>query len=254
MKFIFTGTGTSQGVPVIACDCDICQSPDPRDKRLRSSGVLQSEHTSLVFDTGPDFRIQMLNNKIKKLDAVVYTHKHKDHTAGMDDIRAFNYKYRKKMQIYANRATYEHIKKEYYYIFDENDYPALPQLDFMEINSEDDFVVGDIPLTPIPVMHHKLEVLGFRTGGFAYITDANFISDTSKKRLQNLEILVLNALRIQPHRSHFNLEEALAMVEELKPTKAYFTHISHFLGRYETIAPQLPTHVQLAYDGLTLEW
>ncbi|MEO0473272.1 MAG: MBL fold metallo-hydrolase [Bacteroidota bacterium] len=252
-RFTFTGTGTSQGIPVIGCDCEVCRSTDSIDKRLRTSGLLQSENTSLVFDTGPDFRQQMLRLDQKVLDAVVFTHPHKDHTAGMDDVRSYNYRLQRNMPIYANAATITHLHKEYYYIFEHADYPGVPKLDLYEID-EKAFQVGDISLLPIPVLHGSMEVYGFRCGSFAYITDANFISSSSLKKLTGVKILVLNALRLEKHHSHFTLSEAIDMVERIGVERAYFTHISHLLGKHQTISTQLPPHISLAYDGFVLEW
>ncbi|MEM6764038.1 MAG: MBL fold metallo-hydrolase [Bacteroidota bacterium] len=254
MKFTFTGTGTSQGVPVIACGCKVCQSTDPRDKRLRTSGVLSSGDTTLVFDTGPDFRQQMLANRVQEVHAIVFTHKHKDHTAGLDDVRAFNYHLRRPMKIYANQDTITHLHKEYYYIFENQDYPGIPKLLLEEIFSDCSFQVGDINLLPIPVMHGGLEVLGFRVRDFAYVTDAKLIPPSSMKLLEGLDALVLNALRIKPHHSHLTLSEALEVIAQLSPRRAYLTHISHLLGKHEEIARQLPDNVFLAYDGLQLSW
>lgn len=253
MKFTFTGTGTSQGIPVIACPCEICNSPDPRDKRLRTSGVLQSDTTTLVFDTGPDFRQQMLRHEIKVLDAVVFTHQHKDHVAGLDDVRAYNYLLDRKMDIYANQLTLDHLKKEFYYIFADLKYPGIPQIETHLIDMEP-FKVGDIELLPIPVLHYKLPVLGFRVQNFAYVTDANFISPESMALLEGVEILVLNALRKNKHLSHFTLDEAVAVSRELGVKQAYFTHLSHLMGTHAAVSRELPDWVSLAYDGLEIDF
>lgn len=253
MKFTFIGTGTSQGIPVIACPCEVCVSADPRDNRLRTAGLLQSDTTTLVFDTGPDFRQQMLRHQVKVLDAVVFTHQHKDHVAGLDDVRAYNFLLNRKMDIYANQLTIDHLKREFYYIFEENQYPGIPMIDTHLIESAP-FQVGDIGLTPVPVLHYKLPVLGFRVGKFAYITDANYISDESMALLEGVEILVLNALRLKKHLSHFTLDEAIEVAEKLRVKAAYFTHISHLLGKHEEISKRLPAHMQLAYDGLSLDF
>lgn len=253
MKFTFTGTGTSQGIPVIACPCEICNSPDPRDKRLRTSGVLQSDTTTLVFDTGPDFRQQMLRHEIKVLDAVVFTHQHKDHVAGLDDVRAYNYLLDRKMDIYANQLTLDHLKKEFYYIFADLKYPGIPQIETHLIDKEP-FRIGDIELLPIPVLHYKLPVLGFRVQNFAYVTDANFISPESMALLEGVEILVLNALRKNKHLSHFTLDEAVAVSRELGVKQAYFTHLSHLMGTHATVSRELPDWVSLAYDGLSIDF
>jgi phosphoribosyl 1,2-cyclic phosphate phosphodiesterase len=253
LQFIFTGTGTSQGIPVIACTCPICTSTDPRDNRLRTSGVLRKGNTTISFDAGPDFRMQMLRNKVNSLDAVVLTHQHKDHIAGLDDVRAYNFILRKQMPLYGNAMTLEHVRtREFYYVFEERKYPGVPQIVLHEIGTTP-FQIGEIELMPVPVMHHKLPVLGFRVDDFAYITDANFIPEESMNKLGGLKVLVLNALRREPHLSHFNLKEALEIVEILKPERAYFTHISHLLGKHADLEKELPKGVELAWDGLTIE-
>jgi phosphoribosyl 1,2-cyclic phosphate phosphodiesterase len=253
VKFTFLGTGTSQGVPVIACDCAVCASPDPRDQRLRSSFLVQqSDGRTLVIDTGPDFRQQMLRAKVKQMDAVVFTHHHKDHLAGLDDIRAFNFRQGRAMDIFANSITLNALQKEFSYVFAEEKYPGVPSIVLHEISHEP-FDAQGFALTPIPVMHHLLPVLGFRIGDVAYVTDANHIPAHSMDLLRGLKVLVLNALRRETHISHFNLSEALAVVAELKPERAYFTHISHLLGKHADVALELPENVELAWDGLELE-
>lgn len=250
MKFTFLGTGTSQGIPVIACPCSVCQSLDSKDNRLRTSGMLEAEGTTIVFDSGPDFRQQMLREKVKVLDALVFTHSHKDHTAGMDDVRAFNFLLQRKMDVYANKATIESLKKEFPYIFAEQKYPGVPEIDIHEISAYKSFEVGNIKLLPIEVMHYKMPVIGFRYKNFAYITDANFISEESIARLQNLDVLVLNALRIEPHISHFTLSEAIAMAQRLGAKQTYFTHLSHLMGKHVDVTQLLPEGIAIAYDGL----
>ncbi|MBX7240211.1 MAG: MBL fold metallo-hydrolase [Bacteroidia bacterium] len=253
MKFTFLGTGTSQGVPVIACPCHVCNSNDYRDKRLRTSGMLTDGETTVVFDTGPDFRQQMLREKVKVLDGVIFTHPHKDHTAGLDDVRAFNFLLEREMDVYVNDITLESLKREFAYIFEENKYPGVPNINVSEIKSFQKFSVGKIQLLPVEVMHHKMIVLGFRVKNFAYITDANFIPLDTMNHLMRLDVLVINALRIQKHISHFNLEEALGVIRELNPRKAYLTHISHLMGTQEEVSRLLPSNVEIAYDGLTIE-
>ncbi|WNJ18898.1 MBL fold metallo-hydrolase [Pontibacter sp. G13] len=254
MKFTFSGTGTSQGVPVIACPCEVCQSTDPHDKRLRTSGILQSDTTTLVFDTGPDFRQQMLRHQIGVLDAVVFTHQHKDHVAGMDDVRAYNFLLQRDMPVYATEAVLEHLKREYYYIFENAQYPGVPKLAMNLIQPDSPFEVGDMQLTPIPVMHGSMPVLGYRIGNFAYVTDVNAIPESSMARLQGLDTLVLGVLRHEVHYSHFSLSEGLEVIERLAPKQTYLTHISHLMGKHADIDPTLPEGVNLAYDGLVLEW
>jgi phosphoribosyl 1,2-cyclic phosphate phosphodiesterase len=249
LKFTFLGTGTSSGVPMIACGCYVCTSPDPKDKRLRSALLVQSETTTLVVDTGPDFRYQMLRANVKKLDAVLFTHSHKDHVAGLDDVRAFNFFNGGAMDLYATLPTQEALKREFAYAFADHKYPGVPNLQLHSIGDAP-FMVGDIPVQPIKVWHLKMPVLGFRFGNFTYITDANRIEESEKEKIRGSEVLVVNALRREPHISHYNLSEAIALVEELGIPKAYFTHISHQLGRHGEIEKELPPGIHLAYDGL----
>lgn len=251
MKVNFLGTGTSQGVPVIGCECKVCKSLDFRDKRFRTSVHIEAKGVSLVVDTGPDFRMQMLRAGIKRLDAVLLTHEHKDHTAGLDDIRPFNFSQKMDMPVFAMRHVLDQINREYSYIFSDKKYPGVPQVESIEI-SENPFHVNGLAVTPIPVLHYKLPVLGFRFGDFSYITDANFIPDKSMKLLEGTEVLVLNALQIDPHISHFTLEEAVQMAKKIGAKQTYFTHISHRLGLHDQIDKGLPDGISLAYDGLEL--
>jgi phosphoribosyl 1,2-cyclic phosphate phosphodiesterase len=237
---------------MIGCDCEVCVSADPRDKRLRSSILVESPTTRLVVDTGPDFRYQMLRKEIKLLDAVLFTHPHKDHIAGLDDIRAFNYFSKKPMEVYADSLTEEALRRDFYYAFSDKRYPGIPELNLHTITDEL-FMVGDIPVQPIEVWHHRMPVRGFRFGSFTYITDANRIEPEQREKIKGSLVLVLNALRKQEHLSHFTLEEALQLIGELKIPTGYLTHISHQLGLHATVAAELPAHVQLAHDGLTLE-
>ena len=236
---------------MIGCYCEVCSSTDKKDNRLRSSILIESETTSIVIDTTPDFRYQMLRAGVKKLDAVLFTHPHKDHIAGLDDVRAFNYFQKKPMELYANSLTEEAIKREFAYAFSDKKYPGLPNLN---LNTIDDspFAIGDITVIPILVWHLKMPVLGFRFGNFTYITDANRIEDEEKEKIKGSEIIVLNALRKEPHISHFTLDEAVAMVQELEVPTAYFTHISHQLGRHNIINFELPKGIELAWDGLEI--
>lgn len=236
---------------MVACPCPVCASPDKHDKRLRSSIMVSSAKTTLVVDTTPDFRYQMLRTHTTQLDAVVYTHHHKDHIAGMDDIRAFNFINGQVMNLYASALTEEALRRDFYYAFMENKYPGVPQLK-MTLIEDAPFTVGDIPIQPIQVLHHKLPVLGFRFGDFVYITDANKIDETEKEKIRGARILVLNALRREAHISHFTLDEAIALASELQVPEVYFTHISHQLGRHADINRELPPHIRLAHDGLTL--
>lgn len=251
MKVTFLGTGTSQGVPVIGCDCSVCTSLDFRDKRFRSSVHLQIGKLSLVIDTGPDFRSQILRAGITSLDAVLYTHEHKDHTAGLDDIRPFNFKQQKDMPVFGKLQVLEQIKREFAYIFSGKRYPGVPQVETIEID-ENPFTIEGITVTPIPVLHYKLPILGFRIGDFTYITDANYISEESLKLIEGTEVLVLNALQKEPHISHFTLDEAVDMAQKIGAKESYFTHISHRLGLHDAVDRELPQGIALAYDGLQL--
>ena len=251
MKVTFLGTGTSQGVPVIGCACDICQSLDYRDKRLRSSVHIEVDNQSIVIDTGPDFRQQMLQKRIQSLDFVLFTHSHKDHTAGLDDVRAFNFNQSMDMPLYGTPQVLNQLKTEYYYAFLEKKYPGSPQLQLNEIN-EKPFKVNGINITPLPVTHLHMPVLGFRIGGFSYITDANHIPDATFDRLVGTEILVLNALQKQNHISHFNMEEAIEIAIKIGARKTYFTHISHKLGLHKLVSTELPENIELGYDGLVI--
>ena len=237
---------------MIACDCAICSSEDSKDKRLRSSILVESKNTSLVVDTTPDFRTQMLREHVKKLDAVIFTHPHKDHIAGLDDVKAFNFFQQKAVEVYANKLTEEALRREYYYIFAEKKYPGVPHIDLHTITDKE-FLVGDIRVLPILVYHLNMPVLAFRFGAFTYITDANRITDEEKEKIKGTEVLVVNALRKTEHISHFNLQEAINLVNELEIPTAYFTHISHQLGLHEDIEKDLPPNMHLAYDGLQIQ-
>lgn len=253
MKVIFLGTGTSQGVPVINCECDVCTSVDFRDKRLRTSVYVETDLTKLVIDTGPDFRQQMLTNRIKDLDAVLYTHAHKDHTAGLDDIRSYNYSLNKEIPIYGQPHVLEQIKQEFAYVFAEKKYPGIPQVSPKPIENTPIEIKNEV-ITPIEVMHYKLPVFGYRIQDFVYITDANAISEEEKEKIKNCKILVLNALQKEPHISHFTLQESLEVIEEVQPEKAYLIHIGHKMGRHAEVSKELPENVEIAYDGLTLRF
>lgn len=251
MKITFLGTGTSQGVPLIACKCEICSSTNAKDKRLRSAIMLETASTTIVIDTGPDFRQQMLREQVEKLDAVVFTHEHKDHIAGLDDVRAFNFINGKHIEVYATSRVQAAIKREFAYIFAEDKYPGIPLINLHEINGAP-FKINDIELIPIEVMHYKMPVLGFRIADFTYITDAKSISEKEKEKIKGSKVLVLNALRREEHISHFTFQEAIDLAQELEVEQAYFTHISHQLGLHEQVSEELPTNIFLAYDGLKL--
>ncbi len=251
LKITFLGTGTSSGVPMIACECDVCSSSDEKDKRLRSSILIESDTTTIVIDTTPDFRTQMLRAKVKKLDAVIFTHPHKDHIAGLDDVKAFNYFHQQPMKVFANKLTQDALKKEFGYVFSEQKYPGIPDIQLHEID-EAPFFIGDIPVIPILVWHLRMPVLGFRFGEFTYITDANRIDEAEKEKIKGSKMVVLNALRKEKHLSHFTLHEAVDIIEELKIPTGYFTHISHQLGKHLVINQELPSNIQLAYDSLVI--
>ena len=251
LKITFLGTGTSSGIPMIACNCEVCTSTDKKDNRLRASILVQSSTTTIVVDTTPDFRYQMLREKVKKIDAVLFTHPHKDHIAGLDDIRAFNYFQQSSINIYANTLTQEALKKEFSYIFAEKKYPGIPEIDLRTIDRQP-FVIGDITIIPIPVWHLHMPVLGFRFGDFTYITDANKIEAEERKKITGSKIMVLNALREKKHISHFNLAEAIEIIQRLKVPEAYFIHLSHQIGKHQDVEKNLPAGIHLAYDGLVL--
>jgi phosphoribosyl 1,2-cyclic phosphate phosphodiesterase len=253
LTITFLGTGTSSGVPMIGCDCEVCRSTDKKDNRLRSSILVRSAQTTIIVDTGPDFRYQMLRQKVRKLDAVIFTHPHKDHLAGLDDIRAYNFFSRKPIDIYADSLTEEAVRRDFYYAFTDTKYPGIPELNMNTISMEP-FTVGDIPVIPILVWHMKMPVMGFRFGKFTYITDANRIDEPEREKIRGSEVMVLNALRKQKHISHFTLEEAIEQVRELKVPTAYFTHISHQLGLHQVIESELPEDMHLAFDGLELQF
>lgn len=251
MTIKFLGTGTSQGVPVIACDCEVCRSSDIRDKRLRSSVLLQLGDKNIVIDTGPDFRYQMLREHVDHLDAILFTHSHKDHIAGLDDVRAFNRQQGSAIDIYAASEVHEALKREFYYAFTAKKYPGVPQLELHEITPSP-FLLFGVQIVPIEVMHYMMPVLGFRVGDFTYITDAKTVSESEIEKITGTKILVVNALQLDPHISHFTLDEAIAFAQRIGASQTYFTHISHRLGRHEDVQRKLPKGISLAYDGLLL--
>lgn len=252
-KITVLGSGTSQGVPVITCDCDVCKSVDPKDKRLRSSIMISYGHQNYVIDSGPDFRQQMLNHNVKTLRAVIFTHEHKDHLAGLDDVRAFNYREQRDMEIYCSERVEEALRREYSYIFRADKYPGIPSLNLNRIDNNSFQLIDGPELLPIEVMHYKLPVFGFRLGDFTYITDAKTIPDEEAEKVKGSKVLVVNALHQSEHISHFNLKEALAFIEKVNPEKAFLTHISHLFGKHDEIEALLPPNVYAAYDGLEIE-
>lgn len=254
MKITLLGTGTSQGIPVITCDCHVCTSSDSRDNRLRCSVLISENGKNYCIDSGPDFRQQMLRAEVKTLSGILFTHEHKDHIAGLDDVRAFNFREKRDMNIFCTKRVETALRREFFYAFEEHKYPGVPSLDIIPIDSAPFVLENDFEVIPIEVMHHKMPVLGFRIGDFTYITDAKTVSEEEKKKIFGSKILIVNALRIEPHISHFNLEEALAFITEMKPEKAYLTHISHLFGTHDEIQAMLPENVYPAFDGLTFDF
>ena len=252
MKLTFLGTGTSQGVPVIGCNCSVCISEDFRDRRFRTSVLVESKTTSVVIDTGPDFRMQMLNCNQQQLDAVIFTHEHKDHVAGFDDIRAFNFKSKKDMEVFCSERVLTALKREFHYIFNDNKYPGVPRANVNLIDKNSQFKIGDIDFKTLEVMHYKLPVFSYRINDLVYITDANFINTNELEKVKGCNVLIVNALRKEKHLSHFNLEEALELAEIVKPEKVFLTHISHLMGKHSSI--NLPKNVEIAYDGLQISF
>ncbi len=253
MQIYFLGTGTSQGIPVIGSHHSVCLSNNPKDKRLRVSVWIKTEKASIVIDCGPDFRQQMLVSNCQKIDAILFTHEHADHTAGLDDIRPFYFKQGKDIPIFAQKRVVDNLARRFDYIFEkENKYPGSPAVEVNEINFSQSFSVNGEKILPISVQHGNLEILGFRVGDFAYITDASAIKESQLSKLKNLKVLVINALREETHHSHFSLSEALNFIHLIQPEKAYLTHISHLLGFHDEVEKNLPPNVYLAYDNLVL--
>lgn len=251
MKVTFLGTGTSQGIPVITCNCAVCQSADHKNKRLRVSVLLEMGDKTIVIDSGPDFRYQMLRANVKDLDAILYTHEHKDHVAGLDDIRPFNYLLKKNIDIYATTRVQDALKREFSYIFADTHYPGLPQIELHTI-TDHPFEIGNTTVIPLNIMHYKLPILGFRIHDFTYITDAKTISEETIEKVKGTKILVINALQHEEHISHFTLNEAIAFAQKIGAEMTYLTHISHNLGLHEEVEKELPENIKLAYDGLSL--
>ena len=252
MKLTFLGTGTSQGIPIVGCRCEVCLSEDTRDRRLRTSAFIETEGTNILIDAGPDLRQQLLQNNITKIDAILVTHEHKDHIGGIDDIRPINFLMKKTINIYGLKRVLQVIAKDYDYAFKTFKYPGVPNLHLIPVN-DCSFYINDIEIIPIHVKHLHLPILGYKIGKMAYITDASFIAEKEKSKLLNLDMLVVNALRIDEHYAHFNLTQALQLIEEVKPKVAYLIHIGHGMGLYKEINSQLPSHVFLATDGESVE-
>ena len=251
-RLTFLGTGTSQGIPIPACSCRVCQSEDSRDQRLRSSVLLEMADLTFCIDTGPDFRQQMLREKVQSLDAILYTHEHRDHISGLDDIRAYNYQGGGAIPVYAPGEVLRALRQSYHYIFESN-YPGIPKIAVTEID-EQPFVVEGIRITPIPVLHYKLPVFGYRIGNLAYITDAKTVPETSRTLIRGIDTLIINCLHESPHISHFNLEEALDFIADIQPKTTYLTHISHLFGPHAEINAKLPEQVFAAFDGLLVDF
>ena len=248
MKITLLGTGTSQGVPVIACHCKVCKSENLKDKRLRSSVMIEVDNLNFVIDTGPDFRQQMLRENVEDLDAILFTHHHKDHVAGMDDVRAFNYRWKKNMQIYCSDQTSIALKKEFPYVFTDKKYPGTPNVEINLIKNRP-FKIQKTTITPIKVKHYIMSVFGFRIKDFVYLTDVSSISNKEKEKMKGADLIILDALRKEEHISHFNLRQSLQLLEELNPKKALLTHISHYMGIHDEINRELPSNIKLAFDG-----
>lgn len=251
MRITLLGTGTSQGVPVVGCNCEVCRSADPRDNRLRTSAFVECDGVNLLIDTGPDLRQQLLREHITHVDAILLTHEHKDHLAGLDDIRPVYFRQKAPMDIYAMQRVLAVVRKDFDYAFKENPYPGAPSFQLHPIRY-DRFSVGDVEVQPIQVRHLTLPILGYRIGKFAYITDASFVADSEMALLEGVEVLVVNALHREKHYSHFNLEQALQFVEKVNPQCAFLTHVSHHMGLYADVEKILPPHVTLGYDGLQI--
>jgi len=254
LKFTFLGTGTSQGIPVIGCTCKVCKSTDPRDKRFRTSGLLEVDGVNLVIDTGPDFRMQMLHWGPEHLDGILITHEHNDHIIGLDDIRPFYFMQQKDIPVYGLSRVLAEAKERFSYFFAENPYPGVPRIAIHPITKEDQIEMNGLSIQPIEVMHGQMPILGYRIDDLVYITDAKYISDDEAKKIAGCKILIINALHHHVHHSHFNLEEALAFVETVRPDIAWLTHMSHIMGDHDEISKQLPQNVKLAFDGLFFEF
>jgi len=251
MRVTFLGTGTSQGIPVIGCHCEVCESIDFQDNRLRTSVYIEVDNVCLNIDTGPDFRQQMLRERIEKLDAVLYTHEHKDHTAGMDELRSFNFLQKKDMPVYGRKSVLAQLKQEFAYAFSDKKYPGVPEISLNEIENKPFWIEG-VEIIPIEVLHYKLPVFGFRIKDFCYITDANFISEEECEKIKGAKVLVINALHKETHLSHFNLQQAIELATKLEVPEVYLIHIGHRMGLHRKVSLELPSHIQFAYDGLKL--
>lgn len=252
-SLVFLGTGTSQGVPVIGCECKVCTSNNKKDTRFRTSALIKTQNGNILIDIGPDFRSQMLNSNSTAINSILLTHQHRDHTAGLDDIRPIYYAHKKPIELYAEKDVSKSIKNDFRYLFSDYQYPGKPQININIIQNKP-FVTSDVKITPIRVMHHKLPVFGYRIGDLSYITDANYITEEEKKKILNSKVLIINSLQRKPHISHYNLDQSLDLIKELNPEKAYLTHISHEMGTYHSVSRELPKNVFLAYDNLEISF
>jgi phosphoribosyl 1,2-cyclic phosphate phosphodiesterase len=252
LKVTFLGTGTSHGIPLIGCNCEVCTSIDFRDKRLRTSIHISINDKSFIIDSGPDFRQQVLRERINHLTALIFTHQHKDHVAGLDDVRSYNYLQDKHIPVYATKMVVEHLKKEFPYIFADEKYPGIPLIDIVEIDNKP-FQIEGVEFIPIEVLHYRLPVFGYRIKDFTYITDANYIPNSEKEKIRGSKVIVLNALQKADHISHFNLKQAIEVLEEFKPEKAYLIHLGHRMGLHRDVEKELPDFIRIAYDGLKIE-
>ncbi len=252
MTLQILGSGTSQGIPVIGCTCMVCTSPDSRDKRLRTAAIFKSDSINVAIDAGPDFRQQMLRVNQRSLDAILLTHEHNDHIIGIDDVRPFVHAQQKEMQVYGLKRVLEDLKKRFAYAFDTDPYPGAPRFEAFEIMGGQNIVIQDIVFQVLDVMHGSLPILGYKCGNTAYITDAKYLSDATKQQLYGIDQLVINALHHSSHPAHLNLEEALLLLEELKPKRTFFIHVSHLMGRTQDIEKTLPENIRFTYDGLVL--
>ena len=252
MIVTFLGTGTSKGIPVIACDCEVCISENPKDNRLRTSVLIEVENQTIVIDTGPDFRQQMLRGNVQKLDAIVFTHQHKDHVAGLDDVRAFNHKFQKDIDLYCTAEVEEALIREFPYVFSTYKYPGVPEVKIHNIKNEP-FTIGGVEVLPIEALHYKLSVFGYRIKDFVYLTDISAITEKEKEKMKGAKVIVLDALRKTPHISHLSMQQAVDLLEELQPKKGYLIHISHLMGLHNEVIKELPNIIKPAHDGLILE-